>query len=157
MHGFAKLAHYHADLMMSVAATIVEQIDDLCDQHMVHLMHSYAVLNVAAPEMFPAVVKKLLKRLSESDFTFNQLTDLLWSCAVADVLDRELWDALMSQLRSSDWREQREEREDQTPLSMVFQAWMLCLARRPERHWPIDAEIKKRAMADWKVGVQDVV
>lgn len=152
MHGYARLAHYHADLMVSVAGSIVEQIDDLSDQHLVHLLHSYAVLNVAAPEMFPTVVEELRKRLATSQFPLTYLSDLLWSCAVADVLDRPLWDALIAQVEVCGW----ERCNDQTPLSMVFQAWMLCLARHPERHWPFEQRLMERAMADWKVGVQDV-
>jgi len=147
--GYAKLAHYHADLMVSVATSVVEQLSDLSDLHLTNLLYSYAILNVAASAMFASVVKELKLRLkSATELTGQQLVLQLWSCAVTDVLDRELWDALMGKINSEDLGVES--------LSQVFQSVMLCMARYSEQEWPIEKSLLEKSEKAWRSQVSEI-
>lgn len=147
--GYAKLAHYHADLMVSVATSVVEQLSDLSDLHLTNLLYSYAILNVDASAMFASVVKELKIRLaSASDLTGGQLVLQLWSCAITDVLDRELWDALMGKIKTEDLGIES--------LSQVFQSVMLCTARYSELEWPIEQNLLEKSEKAWRSQISEI-
>ena len=154
IHGYAKLAYYDSDLMVSVATSIVEQISDLTDMHLTNLMHSYAVLNVSAPKMFDAVVQELKTRFSTNgpQFPAQGLAVMLWSCAVVDILDRPLWDTFMDQLHAVGGAEELSlECQGQ-----VFQSLMLCVARYPSVEWPIEKTLLESGEKMWRAQVTDV-
>ncbi|KAL4515162.1 hypothetical protein Ndes2526A_g09534 [Nannochloris sp. 'desiccata'] len=147
--GYAKLAHYHADLMVSVATSVVEQLSDLSDLHLTNLLYSYAILNVDASAMFSSVVKELKTRLAAApELTGQQLVLQLWSCAVTDVLDRDLWDALMGQINPEELGPES--------LSQVFQSLMLCIARYSQKEWPIEKTMLEESEKAWRSQVSEI-
>lgn len=149
MSGYAKLAHYHADLMVSVATSVVEQLSDLSDLHLTNLLYSYAILNVDASAMFSSVVKELKTRLAAApELTGQQLVLQLWSCAVTDVLDRDLWDALMGQINPEELGPES--------LSQVFQSLMLCIARYSQKEWPIEKTMLEESEKAWRSQVSEI-
>jgi hypothetical protein len=148
--GYSKLAYHHADLVVAVANNIVEQLSELTDVQLNTLLHAYATLNVSAPLMFGALVKELKSRLEGAvQLTSQQLANLLWSCAVSDVLDRPLYDAITSQIVAEQLSPER--------LNQVFQALMLCVARYPEQEWPIEMNLYEAAEKSWKKLVRKVI
>jgi hypothetical protein len=152
---FAKMNYYHTDLMAAVAAATAagEVCGEMLTPHLVITLHAYATLNAASPQLFNAIIAELLKRLQTESLPASSAAQILWAAAVADVLERSLWDACLAQIAVSDVPIASLEPES---TSQIFQAWMLLQARHGDQEWPIDAALLKRGEETWKASVLDV-
>jgi hypothetical protein len=151
VNGYARLSHYHADLMVAVATNILEQLSDLTDLNLTNFLHTYAILHVSVPEVHAAVVKELKHRLETAppQLTSQQFACLLWSTAVVDVLDRPLWDALMGHIVPKELSPEG--------LGQVFQSVMLCVARYPEKEWSIEKTLYEKSEKTWRKQVGEII
>lgn len=152
---YAKLAHYHSDLLAAVADAAAGEAGELSVQHILNILWAAATLNWPASRMASTLAGELLRRINEGleEMLPQHLANLLWATAVTDVLDRRLWDASLGKLKSSDvpYTELAEEATTQ-----IFQARMLIMARHPDEEWPMDPELLERGLETWKAAVSKV-
>ncbi|GAB4822437.1 hypothetical protein N2152v2_009483 [Parachlorella kessleri] len=120
---FAKLAHLDDGLLGALAGQAARLAGELSLQHLTNIVWAFASLHFdQGGGVLPALVAEVRRRLGDTQFNAQQLSNLLWSLAVIEHPDKEVWDKALGQLRtlSPDFSDLPEE-----ALTQVFQAYML--------------------------------
>ena len=67
-------------------------LQDLALQHITNILWTYASFLHDVPDMLPAFTSQILKRLHTDQFNAQQLSNLLWSLCILQVMPRlEAW------------------------------------------------------------------
>lgn len=145
---------------MTAAASIsIDLIQEYNLGQLTQLAWSYSVLNIVIRHFADALLSELSHRL-ESSPTASDLDSIplmIWSLATLDILNKSLWNLALLLLRQ-DCDEQYESLLD-SQANQIFQAWMIMVARHPERReeWYFDEKLKQRGLHAWKTAVQEVI
>ena len=69
---YAKLAHYHSDLVAAVADAVADQLQEMKLGHIKKVLHAFATLNAPMARMGAALVKEVAERLGSGSLAVKQ-------------------------------------------------------------------------------------
>lgn len=152
---YAKLGHYHTDLMAAIADVAISQTEELSVAHIINILWAFSVLNFPAPRMIEAMLAEVQRRMSTEQLTPQNVANLLWSTAVADALEPQFWQMCMQQLHPERSGCEFSELSPETS-SQIFQAHLLVTARHPEADWAMDPVLLARGQETWSAAVHNI-
>ncbi|KAL4443822.1 hypothetical protein ABPG75_011559 [Micractinium tetrahymenae] len=143
---YAKLAHMDDELMAAIAGRAEGMVDELNLQHCTNLIWAYATLLGPNFRMLPTVLEEVKARMGAAQFNVQQVANLLWSMAISERCDRDVWRLSLRQLEALGVPYHELPAE---ALTQVFQAYMLVLADAPAGDWPIGEALLALAQNAW--------
>ena len=163
--GLSKLSFFHADVMRAIANALPEHLSTISSRYLTTICHSFTVLNVSAAEVFTEIAGEVKKRISgrSSEKLSKYVFLMLWSFAMADAMDRPLWDALIKDVQAEMRNVSSFERSESagntipTEFNQIFQAWMICTARHPDTDWPLSETLMEEGRKAWKQAIQSLL